>query len=172
MFVPVISQPWHAPGLFEISFLKRAVSCSSLTASPPSAKDEGGIEGFAAEYWSPPPYWKDNKQYIGGSLASFNQSFLQEFGQARVADVKYLLNNGLKVAWWGLQNEPSFDTGASTLLPQRSSQPLVGYEHGAKTLWEVNLSHAFFFFFSRDQHIRLAHTRSRNTTKPLRWWPP
>jgi len=79
---------------------------------PGQAKDlaemakESGIEGFAPEYWSPAPGWKSTKNYINGTLASFDASFLQEFGQALVSDVKYLEENGMPVPWWGLQNEP------------------------------------------------------------------
>ena len=76
----------------------------------PSLQDASGIEGFEAEYWSPPPYWKSTQSYIGGSLASFNDSFLQDFADARVADINYLQQSGLKVPWWGLQNEPNFDS--------------------------------------------------------------
>jgi hypothetical protein len=41
--------------------------------------------------------------------STFNASFLEAFAAARVADVQYLQDNGLKVPWWGLQNEPNFD---------------------------------------------------------------
>lgn len=75
-------------------------------------QDEGGIEGFAVEYWSPPPAWKDNQQYIGGTLAGFNASFLADFAAARVVDLHYLAANGLNVTWWGLQNEPYYSVDA------------------------------------------------------------
>eukprot|EP00041_Stephanoeca_diplocostata_P013581 m.238549 g.238549 ORF g.238549 m.238549 type:complete len:634 (-) comp19390_c0_seq7:142-2043(-) len=71
-------------------------------------QDLSGIEGFAPEYWSPPPGWKDSKSYYGGTLASFAENDLGEFGNALINDVKYLRAQGLKVPWWGLQNEPTF----------------------------------------------------------------
>lgn len=69
-----------------------------------------GIEGWAPEYWSPPPAWKDSKSYYRGTLASFNASFLDAFSGSALGDVKYLVEAGLRVVWWGLQNEPSFDS--------------------------------------------------------------
>ncbi len=68
--------------------------------------DASGIEGFAPEYWSPTPYWKSTDNYQKGTLKRFDPEFLNEFGNALVADVKYLQKHGLKVVQWGLQNEP------------------------------------------------------------------
>eukprot|EP00040_Diaphanoeca_grandis_P011350 m.58133 g.58133 ORF g.58133 m.58133 type:complete len:602 (+) comp22501_c0_seq1:426-2231(+) len=70
-----------------------------------------GIEGFDVEYWSPPPYWKGpNQTYIcvqgGKHLRSTNSTFLEEFATAMATDAQYLLDNGLRISWWGLQNEP------------------------------------------------------------------
>lgn len=68
--------------------------------------DAAGIEGFAPEYWSPAPHWKSSGKYQGGSLKSFDAPFLNEFADALAADVRYLQQHGLRVAMWGLQNEP------------------------------------------------------------------
>lgn len=73
--------------------------------------EESGIEGASVEYWSPPPYWKDNDQYRGGSLESFDEAFLEEFGDALVEDVDHLVENDVPVSMWGLQNEPPVDHG-------------------------------------------------------------
>eukprot|EP00040_Diaphanoeca_grandis_P043001 m.266634 g.266634 ORF g.266634 m.266634 type:complete len:630 (-) comp68502_c0_seq1:63-1952(-) len=73
-------------------------------------QDLSGIEGWAPEYWSPPPIWKDSQSYYTGTLQSFNDSFLDQFSDAVVQDIEYLRQNGLKITWWGLQNEPNVDT--------------------------------------------------------------
>lgn len=65
-----------------------------------------GIEGFDIEYWSPAPYWKANKTYYGGPIASTEPGFLDQFSDAMVADLRYLQAHGLRIAQWGLQNEP------------------------------------------------------------------
>ncbi|QKW07602.1 hypothetical protein HUT18_15675 [Streptomyces sp. NA04227] len=67
--------------------------------------DKAGIEGMAVEYWSPAPAWKDNNAYIGGKLKSFEPAFLDEFGDALVADLDYLVAGGCRISEWGLQNE-------------------------------------------------------------------
>lgn len=67
-----------------------------------------GVQGWAPEYWSPPPYWKSTKSFYNGTLASFNDSFLDLFSTSVVRDVQYLISHGLPVTWWGLQNEPNF----------------------------------------------------------------
>ena len=56
-----------------------------------------GIDGWAPEYWSPPPFWKSTSSYYGGTLKSFNESFLGAFSDAVVRDVQYLREAGL--AW-------------------------------------------------------------------------
>jgi O-glycosyl hydrolase len=65
-----------------------------------------GIEGFDVEYWSPAPYWKKNKSYYGGTIASTSPEFVSAFSDAMVQDLRYLRAHGLRVAQWGLQNEP------------------------------------------------------------------
>lgn len=65
-----------------------------------------GVEGLDVEYWSPAPAWKDTGALIDGSLAAFNASFLDAFGDAVVADLRYLTAAGMPIAQWGLQNEP------------------------------------------------------------------
>lgn len=79
-----------------------------------------GLEGFEVEYWSPAPAWKSEGVYIGGSLAGFNESFLDAFGDAVVQDLEYLRQNGLNVSWWGLQNEPNFES--SIVHPSQCKQ--------------------------------------------------
>jgi len=69
------------------------------------------FEGFDVEYWSPPPYWKGpNQSYIctlgGHSIRSLDPEFVEEFASAMAQDVQYLINHGLNITWWGLQNEP------------------------------------------------------------------
>lgn len=69
--------------------------------------DQSGMEGISMEYWSPAPYWKSTNSYIGGTLKSDDPEFLDAFGDALVADVKYMQQHGIKISMWGLQNEPS-----------------------------------------------------------------
>src|SRR5690606_7453520 len=98
-----------------------------------------GMEGFSFEYWSPLPYWKANQKLTGrdGSdnvLRCFGKDFkndpvyhgdtarfLNDFAEAIVNDIRYLQQNGLPIALFGLQNEPNSDTHYSSctykLLP-------------------------------------------------------
>ncbi|TCN59525.1 hypothetical protein D0809_06370 [Flavobacterium circumlabens] len=64
-----------------------------------------GMEGISLEYWSLAPYWKSNNSFIGGTLKSTENDFLNDLGNALVDDAKFLDHNGLKVKMWGLQNE-------------------------------------------------------------------
>jgi hypothetical protein len=88
--------------------------------------DRAGVEGLSFEYWSPAPFWKANGRYVGRSvddatnvLRCFGPDFardpvyrgdvgrfLADFAAALATDVKTLQAAGLKVAMWGLQNEP------------------------------------------------------------------
>eukprot|EP00937_MAST-01D_sp_MAST-1D-sp2_P003165 g3165.t1 len=72
-------------------------------------QDLSGIDGWAPEYWSPPPHWKSTGSYYGGTLKSFNESFLDAFSDSVVRDIEYLRRAGLRVRSWGLQNEPNFE---------------------------------------------------------------
>lgn len=75
-----------------------------------------GLEGFAVEYWSPAPYWKSSNQYIGGDLRDpENPAFLAAFSAAVAADATYLSMRGMKVSWWGLQNEPIVGCGGGCI---------------------------------------------------------
>ncbi|MEO6923908.1 MAG: hypothetical protein ABI142_08785, partial [Bryocella sp.] len=69
-----------------------------------------GIEGFDVEYWSPAPYWKKEKSYYGGEVGDptngTNPAFTAAFSDALVTDLRYLQSHGLRIAQWGLQNEP------------------------------------------------------------------
>ena len=67
---------------------------------------EAKLEGFAVEYWSPPPGWKSTNSYIDGTLVSFDDSTLSAFGAAVTEDALYLESQNISVVWWGLQNEP------------------------------------------------------------------
>lgn len=70
-------------------------------------QEVSGIEGFDVEYWSPAPFWKQGTTYYGGSIRSTDPAFLDAFSDAMVEDLKYLQGHGLKIAQWGLQNEPA-----------------------------------------------------------------
>ena len=85
-----------------------------------------GVEGLSFEYWSPAPFWKANRSYVGqGREDPFNtlrcfgpdfardpvyrgdvDRFLADFAAAVVADIKTLRAAGLPTVMWGLQNEP------------------------------------------------------------------
>lgn len=67
------------------------------------------MEGVSAEYWSPAPAWKSTNSYIGGTLASSDPAFLDEMAAAMAQDVRYLIAQGIPVAQWGLQNEPTYN---------------------------------------------------------------
>lgn len=75
-----------------------------------------GMEGIAAEYWSPTPGWKSNGSYIGGSLASFSPRYLDAVGDAMVGDLDYLRARGVPISMWGLQNEPLYSTPYSSCV--------------------------------------------------------
>lgn len=78
---------------------------------------QSGMEGVAAEYWSPAPGWKTNNEYVnGGSLKQFDPSFLGQFGDNVVAELRQLQNNGIPVVMWGLQNEPNQKTPYSSAV--------------------------------------------------------
>ncbi|MFD2162222.1 glycoside hydrolase family 30 protein [Paradesertivirga mongoliensis] len=68
---------------------------------------KSGMEGISMEYWSPAPYWKSTNSYLGGTLKSDKPEFLDAFGDALSADIRYITKSGIKVSMWGLQNEPS-----------------------------------------------------------------
>lgn len=76
-----------------------------------------GIEGLDVEYWSPAPYWKQNKSFYGGTIGGDDPAFLNAFSDALVEDLRYLQKHGLHVAMWGLQNEPVVGK------PRKSSGP-------------------------------------------------
>eukprot|EP00040_Diaphanoeca_grandis_P035078 m.219572 g.219572 ORF g.219572 m.219572 type:complete len:675 (+) comp33296_c2_seq5:61-2085(+) len=85
-----------------------------------------GIEGWAPEYWSPPPGWKDSQSYYSGTLQSFtNVSFIKEFANSVVRDVQYLQEAGLVVTSWGLQNEPGSSSGNITCNNTSPLPPLT-----------------------------------------------
>ena len=83
-----------------------------------------GIEGVSFEYWSPPPFWKANRAYIGGSdpdncLRCFGpdfaddpvyhgdvERFLKDFAAACRQDLLTLREARLPVRMWNMQAEP------------------------------------------------------------------
>ena len=65
-----------------------------------------GLEGFDVEYWSPAPYWKANKTYYGGTIGGSDPAFVNAFTDALAEDLRYLQSHDLRIAQWGLQNEP------------------------------------------------------------------
>lgn len=101
--------------------------------------DAAGIEGLSFEYWSPAPYWKANRSYVGkgpkdgfNTLRPFAQGFdtdaeykgdrtrfFGDFSKAVVADIRTLEAAGLKISMFGLQNEPwvSNNTYSANLYP-------------------------------------------------------
>lgn len=89
---------------------------------------ESGIEGFDVEYWSPAPFWKSNKSYYGGTIASSTPEFLESFSDAMVQDVRYLQSHGLHVSMWGLQNEPVF--GMDPLTDEQGKQTVTKMPYG------------------------------------------
>ncbi|MGC5399445.1 hypothetical protein ACPXCP_27380 [Streptomyces sp. DT20] len=82
--------------------------------------EQAKLDGLAATYFTPAPYWKSTQSLMNGTLACFAPSFatthpqyngdkarfLDDFGDSVVRDLKYLESNGLPVRMWGLQNEP------------------------------------------------------------------
>eukprot|EP00035_Acanthoeca_spectabilis_P000807 m.75729 g.75729 ORF g.75729 m.75729 type:complete len:537 (+) comp10441_c0_seq1:1-1611(+) len=77
-------------------------------------QDGSGVDGFDVEYWSPAPYWKGPEQNFSCSTGDSNAprwstknvSFLAAWSDAMAADAAYLMGNGLRIKYWGLQNEP------------------------------------------------------------------
>lgn len=83
-----------------------------------------GLEGISFEYWSPPPFWKANRAYIGNQdpdnrLRCFGayferdpvyrgdlDHFLNEFAAACRQDLQTLRNADIPVVMWNLQVEP------------------------------------------------------------------
>jgi hypothetical protein len=93
--------------------------------------ERAGVEGLSFEYWSPAPYWKANRAYVGAGggdeknrLRCFapgfendpdyrgdTDRFLADFARAVVGDIATLRAAGLKTVMWGLQNEPFVSNG-------------------------------------------------------------
>jgi len=86
--------------------------------------DAAAVESVTFEYWSPAPYWKSGRSYLGGTLRCFGKGFatdpdyhgdrdrfLRDFAQAVVADITTLKKAGLNVSMFGLQNEPHVGHG-------------------------------------------------------------
>ncbi|MEZ4773239.1 MAG: hypothetical protein R3D00_08650 [Bacteroidia bacterium] len=85
-----------------------------------------GVEGVSLEYWSPPPYWKANNNYIGkgrddlyNTLRCFGPDFtndpvyhgdttrfLEDYAEACARDIRTLQQAGIKTVQWGMSNEP------------------------------------------------------------------
>jgi hypothetical protein len=91
--------------------------------------DLAGVEGICLEYWSPAPYWKANRSYVGlggpdgralnrlrclapgfdkdPDYRGDTNRFLADFANAVVTDIRTLEAAGLPVRMFGLQNEPN-----------------------------------------------------------------
>ncbi|MBU3005566.1 Calx-beta domain-containing protein [Paraglaciecola arctica] len=65
---------------------------------------DSGMEGASAEYWSPPPFWKENGDYIGGTID--NEINYADFATAVVKDIKHFEDGGIPMIRWSIQNEP------------------------------------------------------------------
>ena len=83
-----------------------------------------GVDGVSLEYWSPAPFWKANRVYVGTNkltnllrcygpdfasdpvYAGDTNRFFKDFAAALVHDLQYLRDHGIPVRFWGLQNEP------------------------------------------------------------------
>lgn len=96
-------------------------------------QDLSRIEGWAAEYWSPAPAWKSTHSYYGGTLASFNTSFLEDFAASVATDARYLLSHGLRLVWWGLQNEPGVWTNTTSCAANPTGPGSLSRRHGANS---------------------------------------
>lgn len=115
--------------------------------------DTAGVEGVSLEYWSPAPYWKANNSFVGkdsedrhNTLRCFGPDFgidpiykgdtirfLNDFGKACVEDIKTLKKAGIKVAKWGLQNEPFTNNGQYSACKYFTAKDYVkAYEATAK----------------------------------------
>ena len=91
---------------------------------------EARLEGASFEYWSPLPYWKANRRYVGTAsrpmmrdpenvLRCFGPNFssdpdyrgdvarfLNDFAKACRQDLVILQHVGIPISFWNLQNEP------------------------------------------------------------------
>ncbi|QDU57230.1 glycoside hydrolase family 30 beta sandwich domain-containing protein [Aeoliella mucimassa] len=94
--------------------------------------DNAGVEGLSFEYWTPPPFWKANRNYVdtqdgknilrcyGRQFANDPvyhgdvKRFLRDFADARVQDIQTLKNAGFRIDQWGLSNEPWVNNAYST----------------------------------------------------------
>lgn len=65
---------------------------------------DSGMEGASAEYWSPTPFWKENGDYIGGTID--NEIDYDAFAEAVVTDIQHFENGGIPMIRWTIQNEP------------------------------------------------------------------
>jgi hypothetical protein len=92
--------------------------------------DRAGVESLSFEYWSPCPFWKVDGSFVhpkgqpwGNELRCFGAhfaedpvyhgdvgKFLSDFSDAVCADIRTLQTAGLKVGFFGLQNEPFANT--------------------------------------------------------------
>ncbi|UJB17612.1 MULTISPECIES: hypothetical protein [Lysobacter] len=88
---------------------------------------QSGAEGVNLEYWSPAPAWKSNNAYIGGSLKQFDATFLGQFGDAVVEDIRYLKASGVPVVQFGLQNEPPAKPGTYPYCVYTDDQYVLAY---------------------------------------------
>ena len=96
--------------------------------------DRAGVESLSFEYWSPPPFWKASRSYTASGKGwahnvlrcygpdfkddevyhGDKDRFLKDFAQAVCGDITTLQSAGLKVGFFGLQNEPFASTAYSS----------------------------------------------------------
>ena len=91
--------------------------------------ETAGIEGASFEYWSPAPFWKANRAFMGlkekdgharNRLRPFAPGFdkdpdyhgdadrfFEDFANAVVTDIRTLAAAGIRTSMFGLQNEPN-----------------------------------------------------------------
>jgi hypothetical protein len=91
---------------------------------------EARLESASLEYWSPPPYWKANRRYVGSASQPLSRDpenvlrcygpnfpsdpdykgntgrFLKDFAKACRQDLITLQTAGIPISFWNLQNEP------------------------------------------------------------------
>ncbi len=104
-----------------------------------------GVEGVSLEYWSPAPYWKANRSYVGkgrkdreNTLRCFGTKFandpvykgdtarfLKEYAEACVKDIETLKKAGIKTVQWGLSNEPFTNNGSYSACKYFSAKDYV-----------------------------------------------
>lgn len=107
--------------------------------------DAAGVEGACMEYWSPAPFWKGTRSYVGArggdprnTLRCFTPEFkddpeyhgdvdrfLADLAQAMRDDIKTLKAAGIRTSMWGLQNEPNVNHSIYSTCEYKTSEQYV-----------------------------------------------